>query len=547
MSIESAKPKRKSVVFVICDDLAWADLAIHGNPIVHTVHLDALGHESVEMTRCLSGPLCTAARASLMTGRHAYRTRAIDTYLGRSMMDPGEITLAQCFAAAGHRTSISGKWHLGDCYPLRAMDRGFQEALVHNGGGLRQPGNWFFDGYFDPELLHNGHVCRTQGYCTDVITNHAIEQIKAAEDRPFFAYVAFNAPHDPLEISDRWSDRYEKAGVPTPTARLYGMIENIDYNVGRLRKAINDTGRGDDTLFIFTSDHGGTGSIDGSRYSGGLRGTKSSLYEGGIRVPCFIYNAGLKPLKSDVLCNPMDWLPTLAPLCGLTVPTDRKIDGLDLMPAWRGEESQSLHDRSIIMQWHRGAWPRRGRNAVVAQDRYKWISPEHGPAELYDVRADPGETVNLASSLPDRVRDMAAAYNAWFDDVSSERQDNYAPPRIKVSPEHEPQLVLTSQDCIPEDDSRTDWGLENPGKWMLQSDRAQVATVRVETPPQFRGAILNLRVGPSERTTMITSEATEFQSVPIPKGDFDVWALVQLPTSAPMGVTRVRLFARETQ
>src|SRR5262249_33281976 len=154
--------------------------------------------QSTRLTHYLSGPLCTPARASLMTGRYPYRTRAIDTYCGRSQMDPDEITIAEVLSDAGYRTGIFGKWHLGDCYPMRPNDHGFQDSLVHGAGGLGSPGNpTLKDGYFDPDLRRDREIVSTEGYCTDIFTDAAIDFISRNKDQPFFAYLATNAPHHP--------------------------------------------------------------------------------------------------------------------------------------------------------------------------------------------------------------------------------------------------------------------------------------------------------------------------------------------------------------
>ena len=278
-----------NVLLIICDDLAWGDLACHGNPHSRTPHLDALHAESARLTRYVSGPLCTPARASLMTGRYPYRTRAFDTYCGRSMMDPDEITLPQILGDAGYATCLSGKWHLGDTYPLRPTDRGFDEALHHNGGGLAQVGDWFHWGdkpfdvqrnryvgsYFDPLLLHNGHVERREGYCTDIFFDHAMAWIEAQADAPWFAYLATNAPHDPLEIEEAAVKPYRERGLPEYEARLYATVENIDTNIGRILRKLDEFGQAENTIVIFTSDHGPAGGGEGGgggRWNGGLRG-----------------------------------------------------------------------------------------------------------------------------------------------------------------------------------------------------------------------------------------------------------------------------------
>jgi len=239
-----------NLIFIICDDLAWGDLACHGNPHVATPHLDALHTQSTRLTRYGSGPVCTPARAAVMTGRYPHRTGAIDTYLGRSMMHADETTLAHVLRDAGYAPCLSGKWHLGDEYPMRPHDQGFDAALYHRGGGLRQPANLNYpdDSYFDPLLMHNGRATHTAGYCSDVYTDHATQFMAAHRDRPFFCYLAYNAPHSPFEVADDLAQPYLDAGLPEKTARLYAMVSNIDANVGRVMHQLDTLGLADDTL-----------------------------------------------------------------------------------------------------------------------------------------------------------------------------------------------------------------------------------------------------------------------------------------------------------
>ncbi|MCX5758905.1 MAG: sulfatase-like hydrolase/transferase, partial [Candidatus Hydrogenedentes bacterium] len=198
-----AEGRPPNVIFILTDDQGYGDLGCHGNPVLRTPNLDRFHGESVRFTQFHVCPVCSPTRSSLMTGRYNYRTGVVDTYQGRSMMDPSEVTLPEVLSSHGYRTGIFGKWHLGDHYPMRAMDRGFQEALVHGGGGLCQPsdpppGNH----YFDPVLNRNGVWEKCEGYCTDIFTNAAIRFVEAHRDAPFFAYLALNAPHMPLEIAD---------------------------------------------------------------------------------------------------------------------------------------------------------------------------------------------------------------------------------------------------------------------------------------------------------------------------------------------------------
>lgn len=494
-----------NVLFVICDDLGWGDLACHGNPYVRTPRLDALHDQSLRLARHRSGPLCTPARASVMTGRYAYRTRAIDTYIGRSMIDPGEVTLAAMLRDAGYATCLSGKWHLGDCYPMRPMDMGFDESLWHGSGGIGQPGNpGCYEGrstYDNPELWHHDALVRASGYCSDVFTDHALDFIRAHRERPFFAYLAFNAPHAPLHVGEAWAGRYRDLGLPDKFARLYGMVENIDHNVGRVLDELDALRLTDDTIVVFTSDHGPCGSAkhEGqSRWNAGMRGLKGSCYEGGVRVPCIVHlPPALSPQAAgrDVMppTHPMDWLPTLAAACGAKVPTDRAIDGMNLLPLLSGQvREDALPERTVFLQWHRGDVPVRYRNCLAVTSRWKWTQPsETQPQELYDLPADPGEARNVAADHPQVAAELRAAYERWFDDVSSTRPDNYAPPRIVLGGPAD-SVYLTRQDWrVIGPDSWDDTGL---GRWEVRVAEAGRYRLTLQLPPADGSRTVELSV-----------------------------------------------------
>ena len=505
---------RPNVVIVIMDDLAYGDLACHGNPHTRTPHLDRLHGESTRLTRYLSGPVCTPARAALFTGRHAYRTRAIDTYLGRSMIDPEEVTLAELLRDGGYATGLFGKWHLGDCYPCRPLDKGFEECVMHRGGGLWQPAGLGRDSYHDPDLMHNGELRRYNGYCTDIFFDEALKFIEEEARGPFFAYVATNAPHTPLEVAEDWSQPYRDMGLCESESRLYGMVENIDYNVGRLSRKLDDLGIGENTILIYTSDHGPCGSSrDASgrvRFNAGLRGIKGGFYEGGIKVPFFIrWPAGIAAGRDlRLLANPIDLLPTLCAAATVDPPADRIIDGRNLLPLLTGEmEIEAWPERSICMQWHRGDAARRHRNYAVIGPRYKLLRPEGSEMdELYDLTEDPAEERDICGEHPEIAVSMRHEYERWFDDVSSTRPDNYDPPRIVIGTERENPTGLTRQDwrLYGEEEG---WNSDNPGYWLVEIAAKGDYSLRIETDilEGMENAALHFKCGGLHIERSITS------------------------------------------
>lgn len=499
---------RPNVVLVMTDDQGYGDLGAHGNPVIRTPHLDRLARESARWTRFYVSPVCAPTRAALLTGRYNYRTGVTDTFLGRAMMHPDEVTLAERLAQAGYRTGIFGKWHLGDNYPMRPMEQGFQESLVHRGGGIGQPSDPpEATSYFDPILFHNGAERRESGYVSDVITNAAIEYIGRESQQPFFVYLAFNAPHTPLEVPDSYHDLYREAdfaperfsdeGQPLPKrsnarelARLYGMVTNIDDNLGKLFAALDEQGLSDSTLVIFLTDNG----PQGVRYNAGMRGHKGTVYEGGIRVPLFVrWPKRVAPADHQLPAAHIDLVPTILDACGIesgAIP----LDGRSLWPMLSGQ-SNELAPRVLFTQWHRGDAPERYRAFAAFDERWKLLRPESrenlGPArdeqfELYDIASDPYETRNVAADHPEIVTRLKGNYDRWFDDVCATR--GFAPPRIVLGADAENPSTLTRQDWRGNEAGWTPqsighWEVEfaNPGKYRFELLLGEPLTGRVVT------------------------------------------------------------------
>ncbi len=507
-----AVPKRRdrpNVVLILTDDQGYGDLGCHGNDRIRTPNLDRFRAQSTEFTRFYCSPVCAPTRASLMTGRYNYRTGAIDTYLGRAMMHPDEMTLAQMLRAGGYRTGIFGKWHLGDNYPMRPYDRGFEEALVHKGGGMCQPADPPGGSYFDPWLDHNGTWERHQGYCTDVFTTAAIDWIGAHQPHePFFCYLATNAPHTPVQVDDRYVRPYRELGFDDENAGVLGMITNLDENVGRLLDHLDRSGLADDTIVIFMTDNG----PQQARYVCGLRGLKGSVYEGGIRVPSIWrwpgrFEAGR---ALGVLAAHIDVVPTLLDLCGVDPPDRVSLDGTSLAP-WLSGEPTEWPDRILFFQWHRGDEPEPFRACAAVTQRDKLVDGR----ELYDLEADPGETRDLAGERPERVAELRAAYQRWFTDVSSTR--GYAPPRIVVGTRFENPSTLTRQDWRG---PRAGWGPDDLGHWEVEVAEAGEYDITLRFAASAGNVAATLRLGPIRCTEAIPPGAGQltFSQVPLRSG-----------------------------
>ena len=369
-SADAAPSRRPNVLVIITDDQGYGDLGVHGNPKIKTPNLDRFAGESVRLKNFYVSPVCAPTRASLLTGRYNYRTGVVDTNLGRALMHTDEVTLAEILSGSGYRTGIFGKWHLGDNAPMRPIDQGFQEALVIKGGGIGQPSDPpEGSSYFDPVLQHNGRAERFQGYCSDIFARAAIDFMSRATQRPFFAYLAFNCPHEPLEAPEPELSEYQamnlapgefpQLGQPIPpeyaspadsVARVYAMVTNIDTNVGKVLKALELKGLAGDTIVVFLTDNGPAA----VRFNAGLRGWKGSVYDGGIHVPCYVrwpghFNPGL---VVDKIAAHIDLAPTLLDACGVAVPQGLKLDGKSLMPLLRGMQTAGWPARTLFFQWH---------------------------------------------------------------------------------------------------------------------------------------------------------------------------------------------------
>ncbi len=503
----SRETDRPNVVLIMTDDQGYGDFGFTGNPIIQTPHLDRLASESVFLTNFCVSPVCTPTRACLLTGRYNYRTRAIDTYRGRAMMDPDEVTLAETLSSAGYETGIFGKWHLGDCYPMRAMDQGFKESLVLRGGGLSQPSDPpESTGYFDPVLFRNGVPVKTKGYCSDIYTDEAIAFIQKNKDRPFFVYLPFNCPHSPHEVKEQdyllYKDKVKSAnqfnypGYPLEgefdaeqTARLYGMVTNIDENIGKVLSTLETLQLTENTIVVFLTDNGPAF----PRYNGIFRGRKTQVYEGGIRVVClWRWPKHFEPgTRVDLPLAHIDIVPTIEEVCGVIHPVTTPVDGRSFLKPLLGEPVE-WPERTLFFQWHRGNAPELHRNFTARGSRYKLVQPTGGADgkalspefELYDLIEDPCEKVNISANHPDIVNKLLAEYEDWFHDVSGTR--GYDPPRIVIGDPHSPHVSLTRQDWR---DAQTEWKPEGLGYWEVKV---------IQEGPRHVDLVFNTTTGPGK-------------------------------------------------
>jgi arylsulfatase A-like enzyme len=410
-----------NVIVIITDDQGYGEIGAHGNTVIRTPHLDNLSRESVRLTNFHTDPTCSPTRAALLTGRYSTRTGVWHTINGRSLMHPDELTVAEVFKANGYATAMIGKWHLGDNFPFRPQDQGFDHTVCHLGGGVGNGPDYWGNDYFDDTYLANGEWKKFDGYCTDVWFREATQFVEANRDKPFFLYLSTNAPHGPYHVADSYSAPYRAAGMPNELANFYGMISNIDENVGEFRERLGELGLAENTLLIFMTDNGTTaGWIDQDAkypyFNAGMRGWKGSAWDGGHRVPCFWHwpSGGLAH-GHEVwsLTAHIDVLPTMVDLLGLKQPEGPTIDGVSLAASLRGETKESLSDRTLFVHVQRAFLPPKWQNSAVMTQRWRLIDGQ----QLYDINEDPGQQTDVAVQHPEIVQRLRGEYEVWWESL----------------------------------------------------------------------------------------------------------------------------------
>ncbi|MCA8972582.1 MAG: arylsulfatase [Planctomycetes bacterium] len=426
LSVQVPAQRPPNVILVMTDDQGYGDVGAHGNGKIRTPNIDALHNESVRWTNYHVDPTCSPTRSALMSGRYSTRTGVWHTIMGRSLMRGDETTIAEEFSANGYRTAMFGKWHLGDNAPCRPQDQGFEHVVWHRGGGVGQgPDHWGND-YFDDTYEVDGSLRRFDGYCTDVWFEQASEFVQREDARPFFVYLATNAPHGPYLVAEKWWRPFADAGVPEPMAHFYGMIENIDHNLGKLRKLLEESGLAENTILVFTTDNGTAAGIAANNrakgawrgFNAGMRGQKGSEYDGGHRVPFYAYwpKGGVSGGRDiDALSAHVDVLPTLVELCGLRSEPRLPRDGASFAAALRGDGPPPT-GRTMFVHSQRVEHPKKWRKCSVMTDRWRLVNGE----QLFDIGQDPGQRHDIAEDHADVVAALRGAYEDWWRSLEPE-------------------------------------------------------------------------------------------------------------------------------
>ena len=433
---EPVAERKPNIVIILSDDQGWGDLSVHGNTNLSTPNIDSLARDGALFDRFYVSAVCSPTRAELLTGRYHPRGGVYSTSTGGERLDLDEKTLGDTFKAAGYATGAFGKWHNGTQYPYHPNTRGFDEYYGFPSG------HW--GNYFSPILDHNGELVQGNGFIIDDLTDHALEFMEQNKDRPFLCYLPYNTPHSPMQVPDRFWEKFENLeldmrnrdpqseDVPKTRAAL-AMVENIDWNVGRVLQKLDELELAGDTIVLYFSDNG----PNSWRWNGGMKGRKGSTDEGGTRVPALMRWPGhIQPgTKITQIAAAIDLLPTFADLAGIPVVGDKPLDGVSLKPLLQGTVGYLWRGRMIFSHW-------RGKVSVRTQQHR--LGHEGG---LFDMTADPGQHVNIASEHPDIAKRLSDARDRWSQELLPGLRDDDRP--FPVGHREFPTTWLPARDGVP--------------------------------------------------------------------------------------------------
>ncbi len=398
--------ERPNIVVILTDDQGWGDLSCNGNTNLSTPNIDSLGKDGASFDRFYVCPVCSSTRAEFLTGRYHPRSGVYDTSSGGERINLDELTIGDTFLEAGYATAAFGKWHNGMQYPYHPNGRGFEEFYGYCSG------HW--GDYFSPPLEHNGQMVQGKGYLADDLTNKTIAFIESNRDRPFFAYLPFNTPHAPMQVPDRWWKKFDDKNLAMHhrepereeiehTRCALAMCENIDWNVGRILKKLEELKLVENTIVVFFCDNG----PNGYRWNGGMKGHKGSTDEGGVRSPLMIrWPKQIEPGRKILpIAAAIDLLPTLADLAKIKVQSAKPLDGVSLLPRLLGQVSAEKQGRLIFSHWM--------NRVSVRTQRYRLDSADR----LYDMTADPGQYTDIAEKQPLVADRLRKAVQSWRNTV----------------------------------------------------------------------------------------------------------------------------------
>ncbi len=428
--------KKPNVILIVTDDQGYYDVGKNGNTLIHTPNLDKMYDESIRLEDYHTDPMCAPTRASILTGQYSMRVGVWSTLYGRYYLNKDSLTMANYFKDAGYTTSLFGKWHMGDNYPYRPCDRGFDEVVSFGGGVVGETPDYWDNDYFDDCYVKNGELKRFKGYCTDVWFDEVLAFIDSNKDNPFFCYLPTNAPHDPYNVDPKYKAAYLEKGLSERLAGFYGMITNIDENIGRLNEKLKEHHLWEDTIIIFMGDNGSSGIVtDGNGFvvegfNGTMRGKKGQVFEGSHKNSCFIQWPCKKlgePRSIYGLTAHMDLLPTLLDCCEIKYETT--FDGVSMFESLVNNQNHINPSREMVIHCMQLDYPQKYKDFTVLRDDLRFIKTKNDGKDsmmLFDMKEDFSQLKNIALENPNLVCQCMQTYNNWWEDVTTHGQSDYS-------------------------------------------------------------------------------------------------------------------------
>jgi len=496
--------RQPNIVIILADDQGWGDLSVSGNTNLSTPSIDSLARDGAKFDRFFVCPVCSPTRAEFLTGRYHPRGGVWSTSTGGERLDLDERTIADAFRDAGYATGIFGKWHNGTQYPYHPLGRGFDEFFGFCSG------HW--GNYFGPPLEHNGRTVRGNGFIADDLTDRALAFVEKHRAGPFFCYLPFNTPHSPMQVPDRFYERFRGAKLPMRysgtqheeldmTRAALAMCENIDWNVGRVLAKLEELKLADNTIVVYFSDNG----PNSWRWNGGMKGRKGSTDEGGVRSPLMVrWNGHIKPgARITQIAGAIDLAPTLAELAGIAMAGKQPLDGKSLAPVLLGVAADNA-DRMLFSHWNGAVSVRNQQYRLDAHDK------------LFDMTADAGQTQDLAQRHPDIASKLSQAVSDWKREVLGGYPPDNRP--FTVGYREFPIAQLPARDGVPHGNVRRsarapncsffkNWtGLDDSMTWDIEVNTAgkYEATIYYTCPTKDVGSTIELSFGESRLQTTVS-------------------------------------------
>ncbi len=477
-SLLNAAARKPNVILILTDDQGYGELGCTGNTVIKTPFLDQMYSESSRLNDFHVNSVCSPSRAAILSGKYSSHVGIWHTVGGREILNRDETLMPQIFKANGYSTQMVGKWHLGDNYPYRPEDRGFDEVFRIGGGSPGQVPDYWGNDIFDLHYWNGSKWNPSKGFCTDVQFDATMEFIKDSGKKPFFCYLATTAVHAPIGAPDEYLEMYKD--LPEPVQKFYAMTSNVDTNVGRLRTFLKKNNLDDNTILIFMTDNGSACDKQDKYklHNGGMRGKKGSTYDGGHRVPCFIHwpAGGInRGMDIDELSAHIDLLPTLQEACGLNQDSKSPLDGSSLLPLLKGNQT-TWPNRTLVTETKVKKRSQMYASAAIMTEQWRLVDKGE---ELYDIEKDPGQKQDLAPSHPQVVEQLQSDYQAWYQSV----EEGFLPiNRIVIGSPKENPTRITCMDVYPVEGAKPGkivWnqshvlkGNRNHGKWLLEVEES---------------------------------------------------------------------------